>query len=88
MSHNFTWLAWEFVNNAAARKRYLKSDPDCPGPVPPPYTAPAAHSKQADALRSGSARAINKEIRKEWPAAAVAPPLVKGHPRPSWPSRP
>ncbi len=85
--HNFTLLVWEFVNNQAAGKKYRLSDPDKPGPVPAPLKAPKVHSKQDKALRGNSAKAVNAEIKKDWPAAAVAPPLIKPIP-PNWPSRP
>jgi hypothetical protein len=88
LKHPFTWLVWEFVNNRAACKKYRKSDPKKPGPVPAGFTAPKPLSPQANALHGNSAKAINLQILNEWGRVAIAPPLVKRHPAPNWPSRP
>ena len=86
MKHNFTCLVWEFVNNRKDRNAYLKI------PYPHKPTSPAGFKKptkdQDLALRSDSAKKLNKQIRLEWKKSAVAYPLVKVHPRPDWPSRP
>ena len=87
MTHNFTWLVWEFVFDPVSRDCYLEVPYSKNPPVPKPFVRPT--KAQDTALRSDSAKAINKEIKKEWPASLeLPPPLITRHPKPSWPSRP
>jgi hypothetical protein len=87
MTHNFTWLVWEFVFDPVSRDCYLEVPYDKNPPVPKPFDRPT--KTQDAALRSDSAKEINNEIKKEWPASSeLPPPLIGHHPKPSWPSRP
>jgi hypothetical protein len=88
MPHNFTWLVWEFVFDEVTRDCYLDVPYKDHPPVPKPFARPTR--AQDLALRKDSAKAINKEIKKEWPKSGQATPPLIGvrRPKPSWPSRP
>jgi hypothetical protein len=101
MARHFTWLVWEFIDNAAARAAYQASPVGPGAPVPPPATchpAPAPDSDEDKALRdkTGSASKINALILNEWGTGLAAgsavtasqAPLVAPRPHPDWPSRP